>query len=192
MNDFRTEGFQGDRTPGAPAKSVSDQAAKAGRQIQDAAANLAAASSEAIKGQATEFVAAAKDVASQAGETLQKTVDERKGAGADYVASLADTIRRAAGEFNDDVPLAATYIRKAADQVETVADTLREGNVSDLIRGAQSFARSQPTAFLGLAVLTGFGAIRFLKSASGRSEVSSSGADESRNSDESRSSGMNG
>ena len=32
------------------------------------------------------------------------------------------------------------------------------------MRGVQSFARRQPTAFLGLAVLAGFGVVRFLKS----------------------------
>ena len=47
------------------------------------------------------------------------------------------------------------------------------GNVSDLIRGAQSFARRQPTAFLGLAVLAGFGAVRFLKSSADSSDASS-------------------
>jgi hypothetical protein len=33
-----------------------------------------------------------------------------------------------------------------------------------LCREAQSFARRQPTAFLGIAVLAGFGVVRFLKS----------------------------
>jgi hypothetical protein len=32
------------------------------------------------------------------------------------------------------------------------------------VRNAQSFARRQPTAFLGIAVLAGFGVVRFLKS----------------------------
>jgi hypothetical protein len=35
-----------------------------------------------------------------------------------------------------------------------------------LVRNAQSFARRQPTAFLGMAVLAGFGVVRFLKSSS--------------------------
>ena len=44
---------------------------------------------------------------------------------------------------------------------------MRDGNLNDLVQGAQRFARSQPTAFFGLALLAGFGAVRFLKSASG-------------------------
>jgi hypothetical protein len=166
MNNVKAEGFSTERIPSEASKGVADRAMAAGREIQSAAVDLASASAEAVKGHASELVDSAKEIASQAGDRLQKTMVEQKGAGADYVGNLAQTMRRAAGEFDADVPLAATYIRKAADQVTNAADALREGNLSDLIRGAQSFARNQPTAFLGLAVLAGFGAIRFLKSAS--------------------------
>jgi len=154
------------------AKSVADQAISASREIKEKAIGIAAASSETIKGQASEFVDAAKDVASQATDKLKQTVDGQKTAGADYVGSLANTIRRAAKEFDGDLPIAGTYIRKAASQVEGVADTLRTGNFNDLVRGAQSFARRQPTAFLGIAVLAGFGVARFLKSSANDTEVS--------------------
>ena len=153
-------------------KSVTDQAISAGRDVKDKAIGLAAASSETIKDQASEFVDAAKDVASQATDKLKQTVDSQKSAGADYVGSLAGTIRRAAKEFDGDLPIAGTYIRKAASQVEGVADTIRTGNFKDLVRGAQSFARRQPTAFLGMAVLAGFGVVRFLKSSANETEVS--------------------
>src|SRR5213076_3234937 len=113
---------------------------------------------------ASDFVDTAKDVASQATDKLKQTVEGQKSAGADYVGGLADTIRRAAREFDSDLPVAGTYIRKAASQVEGVADTIRTGNFKDMVRSAQSFVRRQPTAFLGMAVLAGFGVVRFLKS----------------------------
>ena len=153
-------------------KSVTDQAISAGRDVKDKALGLAAASSETIKNQASEFVDAAKDVASEATDKLKQTIDSQKSAGADYVGSLAGTIRRAAKEFDGDLPIAGSYIRKAASQVEGVADTIRTGNFKDLVRGAQSFARRQPTAFLGMAVLAGFGVVRFLKSSANETEVS--------------------
>ena len=153
-------------------KSVTDQAISAGRDVKDKAIGLAAASSETIKDQASEFVDAAKDVASQATDKLKQTVDSQKSAGADYVGSLAGTIRRAAKEFDGDLPIAGTYIRKAASQVEGVADTIRTGNFKDFVRGTQSFARRQPTAFLGMAVLAGFGVLRFLKSSANEAELS--------------------
>ena len=164
-----SRGFEKEATT---AKSVTDQALSAGRDIKDKAIGIAAASSETIKDQASEFVDAAKDVASQATDKLKQTVDGQKSAGADYVGSLAGTIRRAAKEFDGDLPIAGTYIRKAASQVEGVAETIRTGNFNDLVRGAQSFARRQPTAFLGMAVLAGFGVVRFLKSSANEAELS--------------------
>src|SRR5258705_1743169 len=183
---FRTtdqKGLASPQGPGSPeayekattaAKSVTDQALSAGRDLKDKAANMAGSSSEAIKDRASDLVDAAKDVASQATDKFKETVDSQKSAGADYVGSLADTIRRAAREFDGDLPIAGTYIRKAASQVEGVADTLRTGDFNDLIRGAQSFARRQPTAFLGIAVLAGFGVVRFLKSSANETEFSGS------------------
>jgi len=149
-----------------PAKSLGEQAMSAGKDLTDKARNIAESSTDKIKGQASDLVDAAKDVASQATDKIKDAVNDRKASGAEYVGSLADTMRRAAREFDTDLPIAGTYIRKAASQVEGVSDQIRNGNLNDLVRTAQSFARRQPTAFLGLAVLAGFGAVRFLKSSS--------------------------
>jgi ElaB/YqjD/DUF883 family membrane-anchored ribosome-binding protein len=151
---------------GNGAQSAADQARGAARDLKDRASDIAGASSEAIQRQGSEFVDAAKEMAAQTGDKIKQSVDGQKAAGAEYVSTLADTIRRAAHEFDNDLPIAATYIRKAASQVESVSDSIRNGNLNDLLRGAQSFARRQPTAFLGIAVLAGFGVVRFLKSSS--------------------------
>lgn len=156
---------------GNGAKSAADQARGAARDLKDRASDIAGASSEAIQRQGSEFVDAAKEMAAQTGDKIKQSVDGQKAAGAEYVSTLADTIRRAAHEFDNDLPIAATYIRKAASQVESVSDSIRNGNLNDLLRGAQSFARRQPTAFLGIAVLAGFGVIRFLKSSSTSSQA---------------------
>lgn len=155
-------------------KNLADQALSAGRDIKDKAIGLVGASSDTIKDQASDFVDSAKDVASQATDKFKQTVDAQKSAGADYVGSLAGAIRRAANEFDGDLPIAGTYIRKAAAQVEGVADTIKTGNFNDLVKGAQSFARRQPTAFLGIAVLAGFGVVRFLKSSANEADRSGS------------------
>ena len=155
-------------------KNVTDQALSTGREVKDKASGLVEAASNTVKDKASEFVATAKGVASQATDKLNQAVDDQKSAGADYVVSLAGTIRRAAKEFDGDLPIAGTYIRKAAAQVEGVADTIRTGNFNDLVRGAQSFARRQPTAFLGMAVLAGFGVVRFLNSSADDADRSGS------------------
>ena len=169
MNDFGAKNL--DEKIGEPMRNAADQAGAASRQVRDAAVDFANSSAEALKGHASHAIDAAKDVASEAQAQVQRKITEQKGVGADYVNNLADTIRRAANQFDADMPVAGTYIRKAAVQVENAADSLRKGDFNDLIQGAQRFARDQPTAFFGLALLAGFGAVRFLKSASGRSDA---------------------
>src|SRR5215213_8061268 len=120
------------------ARKVADQAFSAGRELKDKAANAAGSSAEAIKEQAAEL---ANDVASMASDRFRETIDGQKTAGAEYVGSLADTMRRAAREFDRDLPIAGTYIRKAAAQVESVSDSIKNGNFGDLVQGTQDFAR---------------------------------------------------
>jgi hypothetical protein len=154
-------------------RSVADQALAAGRDLKEKAAGLADVSAATIKGRASDAMDSAKDIASQATDKLKQTVDNQKNAGADYVGNLADAMRRASREFDRDLPIAGAYIRKAASQIEGISDQIKTGNVSELVSGAQAFARRQPTAFLGLAVLAGFGAVRFLKSSADGSGASS-------------------
>ena len=78
--------------------------------------------------------------------------------------------RRAANEFGD-VPQAAQYIRLAADQIDSVSDAFRRRDLNQLVSDVQDFARRQPTAFLGMAVLAGFGVVRFLKTSANDSET---------------------
>jgi hypothetical protein len=169
MNESDLEVSSSPQNGGAAASGIADQVAAVSRDLQNKAVDIVGASGEVIKGHTSELVETAKDIASKAGVRLQETMAQQKGAGGDYVSNLAQTMRRAAGEFDADVPLAATYIRKAADQVTDAAHAFRDGNLNDLVQRAQSFARNQPTAFVGLAVLAGFGAVRFLKSASNAS-----------------------
>jgi hypothetical protein len=58
----------------------------------------------------------------------------------------------------------------------TASPGIKNGNLGDLVQNAQSFARRQPTAFLGIAVLAGFGVVRFLKSSAESSSTSGTSA----------------
>jgi hypothetical protein len=153
------------------AQDLAGQAISAGRDLKDAGRDLkekvsefAESSAETVKARASEFADSAKEFASEAGEALKDRAYNQKNAGADYIGNIAEAIRRASREFDNDMPIAGVYMRKAASRVEDVSDTIQQGDIQDLVRGVQSFARRQPTAFLGLAVLAGFGVVRFLKS----------------------------
>lgn len=105
-----------------------------------------------------------RGMAATAGGKIMDSAERQKVAGADYVDGIADAVRHAAGAFESQVPQAADYIRYAADQMETMSDSLRRRDISQMVSDVQSFARRQPTAFLGLSFIAGFAAMRFLRS----------------------------
>src|SRR5271167_4563703 len=109
---------------GEPLRAVAHQALNAGRGARAAAVDLANSSAEAVKDHVSEIVGATKDVASHAEDRLREQIAKKKGAGADYVANLANTMRRAADEFDLEIPVAGKYIRVAAARVDHAAEAL--------------------------------------------------------------------
>ena len=67
-------------------------------------------------------------------------------------------------------PVAGDYVV----QVRGVNVTARSAATGAPAGNVQDFARKQPTAFLGAAVLIGFAAVRFLKSGTGATAAASS------------------
>jgi hypothetical protein len=133
------------------------------------AASLAHDAAQQVKTQAGKLADGAKTAVSDAEDKLRSTAEEKKNAGADFVSDLAGAVRRAAGAFDEQIPQAGDYIRQAAEQIDGASDALRSRNVNQLVEGVQDFARRQPTAFLGITVLAGFAAVRFLKSSTSSS-----------------------
>lgn len=147
-------------------RDATDQLLSAGRSLKDKASDFASSSSDAIKEKASDFADAANDAGSQAADRFKEMLGSQKDAGARYVSGIAEAMRRAAREFEHDLPIAGTVLRKGASQVDAVSGSVRHGDFNDLLNEAQDFARRQPAAFLGMTVLAGFGIVRFLKSSS--------------------------
>lgn len=167
MNDFKAAGAG--KSQSDMLGALKDQATGSVQELKDKAADMTGMSADALKEHANKAIDSAKELASETGEKLSETIADQKNASADYAKTFADSLRRAAGEFDQQIPLAGQYIRSAAEQVDAVSNSVRNGNVGDLVKGAQDFARRQPTAFLGLTALAGFALVRFLKSSEGAS-----------------------
>ena len=134
------------------------------RDVKAKASDLADGMTRAAKDNASQLGDAALDMANSAKNKVGEAVSQRKSLGADYIGSIAQATSRAANEFESDLPQAAQYIRQASEQIQGVADTVRERDVRELVGEVQEFARRQPTLFFGGAVVLGFAALRFLKS----------------------------
>jgi hypothetical protein len=98
-----------------------------------------------------EASATAADVAEDAADRFQDKAEEQQRSGVDFIGMLAGNMRQAARGINT-----------GADYVEEAAKKIRNGSFGDLVDGASDFAKRQPAAFLGLSVLVGFAAVRFL------------------------------
>ena len=166
MSDTYTARPDGKDT-GAKDYGSQDLAGKAKDMVRDVkakASDLTDGVTRAAKDNASQLGNAALDMANTAKDKVEAAVTERKSLGADYIGSIAQATGRAAHEFEAELPQAAHYIRQASEQIQGIADTVRERDVRELVGEVQDFARRQPTLFFGGAVVLGFAALRFLKS----------------------------
>jgi hypothetical protein len=173
----RTDNFSRNQNAGS-SQNLKDQVADAGAEIKQRAGDALRASTDTAREKFREAADAAKDAAAGAADRLQDQAREQQQTGADFVGKLAGNIREAARAFESDVPFAARGINSAAEYVDQAAEKIRNGSFRDIVEGATDFAKRQPAAFLGLSVLAGFAAVRFLK-ASGGTTSSSQGASSS-------------
>jgi uncharacterized phage infection (PIP) family protein YhgE len=165
MNDTSSMGRNspGNKPQGVSGKKTGSASSAMG-DLTGQVGNAAGEVAREAKEQAANLTDTAKGLAEKAGEKLLNTVEEQKAAGADLVSGMASAIRRAAGEFDRELPQAGQYIRMAADQIDSVSDSFRRRDVNQLVADVHGFARRQPTAVLGAAVLAGFAVVRFFKS----------------------------
>lgn len=168
---------------------LKEQIGDAGAQVKQRAGEAMQASADAAREKFSEAADAAKEVAGDTMEQVQSRAREQQQTSADFVERLAGNFRQAAGAFETDVPFAARGINSAADYIDDAAAKIRDGSFRDLVDGATDFAKRQPAAFLGLSVLAGFAAVRFLKASGGKSSQTSSGSQHSSSGSQQSSSG---
>ena len=171
----RNKNFSQSQDTGS-SQNLKDQVADAGAEIKQRAGDVLRASTDTARDKFKEAADAAKGAAAGAADRFQDQAREQQRSGADFVGRFAGNIRDAARAFENDVPFAARGINSAAQYVDEAAEKIRNGSFRDLVDGATDFAKRQPAAFLGLSVLAGFAAVRFLKASGSQS---SSGQDAS-------------
>jgi gas vesicle protein len=164
----RNKNFSQNQNTGS-SQDLKDQVADAGAEIKQRAGDVLRASTDTAREKFKEAADAAKDAAAGAADRFQDQAREQQRSGADFVGRFAGNIRDAARAFENDVPFAARGINSAAQYVDEAAEKIRNGSFRDLVDGATDFAKRQPAAFLGLSVLAGFAAVRFLKASGSQS-----------------------
>src|SRR3546814_8332764 len=77
----------------------------------------------------------------------------------------ASRLRELAGQVESDIPWMSTAFQKSAGGLDSVTDSLTQGDMKDVMAGVTDFARRQPAIFLGASVALGFALSRVGKAA---------------------------
>lgn len=164
-DDLATDRGSGSRVAGQPPLQ------EAREDLRAAASSIGSQAAEAkdqVSQQATSVLDEAKaqgaDIADAARGRAEDLAEQGKAIGAERAQGLAQAVRHVADDLEGSSPEIARHVRAAAESVEGVSAALRERSVGDLINEVGNFARRQPGAFFGAALVAGFAISRFAKS----------------------------
>jgi hypothetical protein len=90
--------------------------------------------------------------------------------GIDTVRNVARAVQGAAATLEPEVPQLAGLMHEAAETVERLSTDLRQRSLAEIAASIANFARREPVAFLGSAVLAGFVLTRLAQRASSGDE----------------------
>jgi uncharacterized phage infection (PIP) family protein YhgE len=138
--------------------NIANRAQDAANQVEAEANSLA---SEA-KAAASDLSDRAKQGVVDAADRIRSLAEDQKSAGAERFKGYAGSIHRAADSLDEEMPMVASFAHKAADEIEHLADSVKDRDLADLVGVVHDYARRQPAIFLGATALAGFLAVRFL------------------------------
>jgi hypothetical protein len=147
------------------AQNISGQANQAMAKLTEAAQQAGSQAKEAVT-----------SLSSQATSTVKDALNQQVNAGADAASHVADSVRRAADNLDQNLPQLAGLARGAAAKIEALSAEARNKSVDELFQDASDFARRQPALVFGAAAVFGFALFRVLKAgASNESQWRSQG-----------------
>ena len=95
----------------------------------------------------------------------------QKNRGTDALGQVANAVRSSTQKLREERhDTIAGYIDKAAGQIDTWAQRLREKDIDELMSDVQRLARRQPAVFIGSAFALGLVGSRFFKSSRKQNE----------------------
>jgi len=102
-------------------------------------------------------------MADQVRQRLVTGAAEQKAGVAARLDEVAESLHRSSEQFAGKQDWIASAIERGATELSTLAESLRDADVGDLLQQVQSFARRQPGLFIGASFAAGVGLARFGK-----------------------------
>jgi|GEM_PF-965478 len=102
---------------------------------------------------------------SQAGERARGLADDGKTQATTFLQTIAQVVADAAGSVEDRLGSQyAGFGQRASSSINSLASSLDERSVDDLIDDARSFVQRSPAVAIGVAALVGFAVARVVRS----------------------------
>jgi hypothetical protein len=125
------------------------------------------AAKEQVQDKAQDAQEKVKEGAQQVQARMRDQVDQRSTQAGEQISATADALRTTSRQLRDqgqDGPAQAA--EKAAHHAERVGGYLSESSADRILGDLEDFGRRQPLAVIGLGIVAGFVASRFLKASS--------------------------
>jgi len=102
---------------------------------------------------------------SQAGDRARGLADDGKRQTTDFLQTVARIVEDAAGSVEERLGgQYAGFGRRASESISSLASTLDERSVDDLIENARTFVQRSPAVAIGIAAVVGFAVARVARS----------------------------
>ena len=150
------------KTAGEALHGIGDKAVHAGADAVDQAKDLAGEA----KDKASSLLAAAQDKATA-------VADEHKTNVAEYLDDVAKAVHRSGEQLEGHQDWVAHLVERGADELGSLADTLRTNDLQSLLASLGSLARREPALFVGASMAAGFAMARVGRVAASASPASS-------------------
>jgi ABC-type transporter Mla subunit MlaD len=111
------------------------------------------------------------DLLADAQTGVTSAIEDHKGGLADQLEDVADAVHRSGEQLEGHQDWIATLVERGADELKSLADTVRDNDLKGLMSNLQDLARRQPAVFIGASMAAGFAMVRLGKvAASGLSK----------------------
>jgi ElaB/YqjD/DUF883 family membrane-anchored ribosome-binding protein len=108
-----------------------------------------------------------KEGAQQAQSRAREQIDQRSTQAGEQVSATAQALRSTGEHLREQgQDTQAKAADRIADQADRMGSYLTESNADRLLNDVEDFGRRQPMAVVGIGIVVGFAASRFLKASS--------------------------
>ena len=143
--------------------SASASGSERDNRSQNMASQAKAKLNEVAQQAGSQAKEAVTSLSSQATTTVKDVLNQQVIAGADVASHVAESVKRAADNLDQNLPQLAGLARGAAAKLEELSAEARNKSVDELFRNGSDFARRKPALVFGAAAVFGFALFRILK-----------------------------